>query len=358
MTRLTEYIQEKDNLRPLSMWITSAILILVFLFAQVVGYSSPREPEVEKKRMEIRELMKLTFKPEAKKTPKKRNRGPKKKKSNPKARVARKSKPKTRPVVEKPNVTELLKGLNTKKLSKTRSTTRRNTPNTPAQQSKGISTNTKRPTRHSSNVDMNISYNSRPSHRPSGRRAPAGSAAGATIATGSASRGATVANVDGSALAGRTSARTTRVAGSGAGGAKISMPTASGEGEAALDLHALIKWMKEHPGKIPPLVAHEMGHKAGDLSSAVQFTMGGKNYTMYLSCNEVEMLLRVCLIEGNDFILLKDNGIRQESNYLTVGDVMRKGVKIQSLISRREAPRNMATKFYSIFWSWWQNESK
>ncbi len=113
--------------------------------------------------------------------------------------------------------------------------------------------------------------------------------------------------------------------------------------------------MKAHPGLIPKLVAHEMGHQKGDLSSAVHFSLNNKRYTIFLSCNEVELLLRVCLVEGNDFILLKDNGIREKSHYLTVGDVVRQRGRIQSLISSRRAPGDRANQFYSIFWAWWKS---
>ena len=103
-----------------------------------------------------------------------------------------------------------------------------------------------------------------------------------------------------------------------------------------------------------------MGHQGGDLSSAISFNMRGKNYTLFLSCNEVELLLRICLVEGNDFTLLKDSGIREESNFLTIGDVVRNVNKIQSLISSRKAPGAKAAIFYQIFWSWWlqQPESR
>lgn len=155
------------------------------------------------------------------------------------------------------------------------------------------------------------------------------------------------------------SSRVTRGTNGSSTGSKIRLPVAmNGGNEAALDLHELIKWMKAHPGPIPKLVAYEMGHQADDLSSAVSFTMNGRSFSLFLSCNEIELLLRICLAEGNDFTLLKDNGIKEESNFLTIGDVVRDEGKIQSLISARRAPGDRAQSFYQIFWTWWQQQLK
>ena len=152
--------------------------------------------------------------------------------------------------------------------------------------------------------------------------------------------------------------RASRGGSGGSGGSTISLPLGGGGQEVAIDIHALIKWMKAHPGAIPKLVAHDMGHRAGDLSSAVPFRHQGKRYFLFLSCNEIELLLRICLIDGADFTLLKDNGIREESNFLIIGSVVREHTSIQSLISSRKAPTNRATAFYRIFWAWWQAQEK
>lgn len=144
----------------------------------------------------------------------------------------------------------------------------------------------------------------------------------------------------------------------GSGSAKISLPSGSGGNSATLDLHALIRWMKSHPKPISKLVAYNMEHSAGDLSSAVSFRMNGQRYDLFLSCNEIEMLLRICLVDGKEFILLKDNGIKETSNFLMLGNVVRSGNEIRSLISSRQAPAGTAAGFYRIFWSWWQNEQK
>ncbi|MDQ7052838.1 MAG: hypothetical protein Q9P14_08090 [candidate division KSB1 bacterium] len=101
-----------------------------------------------------------------------------------------------------------------------------------------------------------------------------------------------------------------------------------------------------------------MGHERGDLSSKVSFRYRGRQYTFFLSCNEHELFLRVCLVEGNDFILLKDSGIQEESHFLTIGDVIRRRGRIESLISSRKAPGDRADQFYSIFWAWWQTVEK
>lgn len=153
--------------------------------------------------------------------------------------------------------------------------------------------------------------------------------------------------------------RNTRGAGAGSGnGPRILLGGLNENGESSgggVSLIELIEWMKKHPGLIPKLVAHEMGHQPEDLSSAVNFVMQGRSFTLYLSCNEHELLLRICLVEGDDYTMLKDNGIKENSNFLVTGDVIRQNRRIQSLISSRQAPGDVANRFYRIFWSWWQS---
>jgi hypothetical protein len=173
------------------------------------------------------------------------------------------------------------------------------------------------------------------------------------VRVGVASSAGVSSSLAGKAIAGRTATRTSRSSGLGSGGPTLSMPTGLSGQESRLDLNELIEWMKKHRGIIPGLIQYEMGHQSEDLSSAVGFTAGGRRFQLYLSCNEVEMLLRICLIEKDMFTLLKDNGIKEESNYLNIGKVTWANQQIKSLITTRQAPRGQASAFYSIFWSWW-----
>lgn len=128
--------------------------------------------------------------------------------------------------------------------------------------------------------------------------------------------------------------------------------------QQGVSIHDLITWMKSHPGAIPKLVQYDMEHRAGDLAAAVTFTLNGARYEMFLSCNVANSFLRICLIEGKNFTMLKDNGIKETSNFLAMGEVVRSGAAIQSLITSRQAPGETAQKFYDIFWSWWEREKK
>ncbi len=359
MTGLTEYIRNRDNLLPLSIYFGTGILLILFILLHLFGYEKMMQQMESNKKMEVRELMKLSFKPRAKTANRKLSSRAKKKPDKAKAKVSPLQKIESKPLVKAPDVQELMKGLNTKRLIQKKTAIRRTVQSANILPNIGVNSSKRRTKRSVQKADFNISFSSTPSKRASGRRAVAGSSQGNSIATGSVSRGATTGTDNGVAISGRASTRTTRTAGSGAAGATISLPsTGDGDSEASIDLHALIEWMKKHPGTIPKLVAYEMGHNRGDLSSAVTFRQSGKNYTFYISCNEKELLLRVCLVERNTFILLKDKGITEESNFLTTGDVIRDGRRIQSLISARKAPGNKANAFYSLFWAWWQNISE
>ena len=365
MKTIIDYFRKQNNLLTISAWITLGIMLLMFIFAQVLAFTGIiDDPDKPEKKMELRELMKLRFTPQVQRElPQQIKLQPKKvviTKSN--KREKHNTKRQTKQTI---SVASLAQGFDMKKLiSRETNAARKGGSNRSNPQVAGVSTEVNRQGRTLDNFDLSGVLENRSASFSAGRRSSQGGANGpkvgiggtSSIGTGSGSGG------NGLALSGRGTSRASRGSGigNGDGGASISLPAGSGGGSASLDIHALIKWMKAHPGSIPKLVAYDMGHRGSDLSSAIPFNMSGKNYTLFLSCNEVELLLRICLVEGNDFTLLKDNGIREESNFLTIGDVIRNTDKIQSLISSRRAPGAKATTFYQIFWSWWlqQPESR
>lgn len=157
--------------------------------------------------------------------------------------------------------------------------------------------------------------------------------------------------------------RVGRGAGNGYGngmgnGTEIGIALPLGNENQTMNLQELIAWMKAHPGALPKLVQYDMEHNPGDLAAAVSFNAQGKQYELFLSCNEADLLLRICLIQGRQFTLLKDNGIKETSNYLATGEVVRAGATIQSLITSRQAPGETASQFYRIFWQWWEGKRR
>lgn len=351
MTAFSRYIAEQENLFPLSAAITGGLLLLIFLLAQLLGYNPLMSEEIEKK-MQVRELVKLEFKPQPKPSPRPT---PRRRSSPPPAKVARTERPRAQPQKPAVNVAAITQGLEVEALVSNTLAKRRANWRTSNEQP-SVTTQVQRRPRQFATTDLPDDFSVR-SRTAGGRQIVSGTNGSPEVTVGGGSRRGAVSSVDGDAVTGRASARTSRRVGSGEGGPTVAIPMGTeGEGEAALDLHALIEWMKAHPGHIPRLVQHEMGHRPGDLSSAVTFSLNGRRFRLFLSCNEVEMLLRICLVEDDHFTLLKDNGIREESNFLTMGEVVQSAGRIQSLISSRKAPEERAAAFYDIFWSWWQQQ--
>ncbi len=360
MTALTEYIAKQDRLLNLSLAITVGVLLFIFIIMQLLSFIPLQMNDDREKQMVVQELVRLRFDKKKQKAPAQKFKNHARQNTRPKnsmkvsrKKASRRSKPQV-------NVEKLLQEFKSKKLVANKTTNRRTVVKVPSPPKSGVSLNVKRQTRGVTDNSLKTPFRSRPARRPSGRKAVAGVVSGAAVEVGAVSPNlANVTSVNGSGFRAARGVRATRSAGNGAGSAQISLPTGEGGGsEATIDLHALIKWMKDHPGPIPKLVAHEMGHERGDLSSRVSFRYRGRQYTFFLSCNEYELFLRVCLVEGNDFILLKDSGIQEESHYLTIGDVIRRRGRIESLISSRKAPGDRAAQFYSIFWAWWQTVEK
>ncbi len=365
MKALIDYFKKQNNLLTLSAWITSGIMLLLFILAQILTFTGIlNDSEKSREKMEVRELIKLRFTPQVQKEiPKNINIRKINQVINTKTHANR-NKSKQHQAKPSVNIRNLVQGFDMKSLiSHEARAARKGGSNRSNPTNAGVSTDVNRTGRTLENFDLTGIIENRSSSFSAGRRSAMGGSNGSKVGIGGSSIIGTGTGTGGTglALSGRGTSRTSRGTGNNNGGATITLPTGSGGGGGgALDIHALIKWMKAHPGTIPKLVAYDMGHHRGDLSSAISFSMKGRNYTLFLSCNEVELLLRICLVEGNDFTLLKDNGIREVSNFLTIGDVVRAAGRIQSLISSRSSPGDRAATFYQIFWSWWlrQPESR
>lgn len=363
MKAIIDYFKKQDNLVSLSAWITFGIMFFIFVVAQILTFAGViDDKDRTDDKMEVRELIKLKIpppvlreQPQVLKFDTKRTLSIKPNKSQ--------QREEQKQAKASLNIADLVQGFDMKSLvSRESNAARRGSSNRTNPATAGITTDVNRQGRTLDNYDLSGILENRSASFSAGRRSAMGGANGPKVGIGGTSHSGTGTGSGGTGLAltGTGTGRSTRGTGTGNGGATITLPSGSGGDGASLDIHALIRWMKAHPGAIPKLVAYEMGHRGDDLASAVSFTMRGKNYTLFLSCNETELLLRICLVQGNGFTLLKDNGIREESNFLTIGDVVRNAGRIQSLISSRTAPGENAPMFYQIFWSWWlqQPESR
>lgn len=358
-TNFSEQFQNQDNLLPLSMGITLGILLVFFLIAQILGINTLEDDPEMLSEMEVRELIKLEFAPRVTKQEVVRGSRQFNQRTHEDANFVKSN---DTPSQANQVFASLVEGFDKERLISNRKTVgKRGTIQKAHLTTAGISTQNSSSIQSVADFSLEESRQSFSASQVVGRRTVSGGNQSNQIGVGGRSAigrgvGSEGLTSGGLGLAGKGTGRATRGIGEGAGSAKISMPSGSGSSNAALDLHALIKWMKAHPGKIPTLVAHDMGHRSGDLSSAVTFQMGGKNFRLFLSCNEIEMLLRICLVEGNEFTLLKDNGIKESSNFLILGNVVYERSQIRSLISSRKEPAGKAESFYKIFWSWWLNQ--
>jgi hypothetical protein len=374
MTALISYLAHKAKLRQLSIGITAFILLGIYAMAQWLTYTMGASlPEPAEETMEVREVIKMEIKPVRKferivKEPAKNFI-----KSSP-APKSQGAAPEPGAIPQRADVSALVQGFDMKNMIAKESPATR----TPVQRpnTRVLTMNSDVSVQEAGLVSEGLlaaAFDVRPANQLAKRGGGGTPAQGSRIQIGNGrgeGRGSGTGpgagwghgaggGLDGIAGSKGMGLRNTRGTGSGnSDGPRISLGGLGENGEgsgAGVSIYDLIEWMKKHPGLIPKLVAHEMGHQAGDLSSAVNFTMQGRSFTLYLSCNEQELLLRICLVEANDYIMLKDNGIKENSNFFVAGDVIRQDGQIQSLISSRQAPGEAANGFYRIFWSWWQS---
>lgn len=374
MTALTSYLANKAKLRHLSVGITVTILLGIYMLTQWLTYTMGASlPEQWDETMEVREVIKMEIKPVQKSEPIVKELVKKFTKSSP-APKAKGAAPEPGSIPQLADVSALVQGFDMKNMI--------------AQESPATRTPVQRPNTRAVTVNSDVTvqeaglvsegllataFDVRPANQLAKRGSGGTPAQSSRVQIGNG-RGEGGASGNGPAVGWGNGAgnsldgipesrgigtRNTRGPGGGSGiGPRLLLGGLDKNGEGSgggVSLLELIEWMKKHPGLIPKLVAHEMGHQPEDLSSVVSFTGQDRSFTLYLSCNEHELLLRICLVEGNDYTMLKDNGIKENSNFLVAGDVIRQNRQIQSLISSRQAPGEVANRFYRIFWSWWKS---
>ncbi len=397
MTALTSYLANKAKLRHLTVGITATILLGIYVMTQWLTYTMGASlPEQWDETMEVREVIKMEIKPVQKiepivkkapvlkikpvvKAPEQKIepivRAPEEKSviASP-TPVAKGAAPDPGSIPQLADVSALVQGFDMKNMIAKESPVTR----TPVQRpnTRAVTVNSEVTVQETGLVSEGLlatAFDVRPANQLPKRGSGGTPAQGSRVQIGNgrgeggaSGNGPAVGwgNGAGSGLAGIPESkgigtRNTRGPGGGSENGPILLLGGldkNNEGSGGgVSLLALIEWMKKHPGLIPKLVAHEMGHQSEDLSSAVNFVVQGRSFTLYLSCNEHELLLRICLVEGDDYTMLKDNGIKENSNFLVAGDVIRQNGQIQSLISSRQAPGEVANRFYRIFWSWWQS---
>jgi len=144
-------------------------------------------------------------------------------------------------------------------------------------------------------------------------------------------------------------------------GVQVAMRDLTDFGSGYSDLspiyHELIEWMKRNPAGFPDVVKRFMEGAPGDLTSKVNFQIGGRRFQMLLLCKEKLFEVRICLLEGNESTYLIDRGFKEKSSFLRFGGVNRDGAgNILAFETVREAASNARTRqFYQIFLSWWDS---
>ncbi len=118
----------------------------------------------------------------------------------------------------------------------------------------------------------------------------------------------------------------------------------------------LIEWMKRNPAELSSVVKSFMGYEQHDLTSRERFTAEGRDFDIFLICQEQQYEIRICLVEKNTATLLIDKGFKKQSNYFRIGTVSRDRERgIFSFETSQESPADQRTReFYRIFLSWWE----
>lgn len=118
----------------------------------------------------------------------------------------------------------------------------------------------------------------------------------------------------------------------------------------------LVEWMKLHPAELPDVVKRFMGYIPGNLTSWVHFSIGERQFEMFLLCVEESYEVRIVLVENREVTYLIDQGFRKKSNFLRIGAVDRlpDGEILKFGTTLEPAGNRRAEEFYQVFLSWWE----
>jgi len=121
-------------------------------------------------------------------------------------------------------------------------------------------------------------------------------------------------------------------------------------------LRKLSEWMKRNPTPLPDAAKKFMEYNSNDLTSRVEFEIDGRVFEIYLLCIENIYEIKICLIEGRQTTLLKDQGFTQKSHFLRTGTVHRTKNEILAFgTEQKPASKRETQEFYQIFLSWWKS---
>ncbi len=121
-------------------------------------------------------------------------------------------------------------------------------------------------------------------------------------------------------------------------------------------LRKLSEWMRKNPAALPDAAKKFMEFKTKDLTSRVVFEIDGRVFEIFLLCVENIYEVKICLIEGKQITLLKDQGFTQTSHFLRTGNVHRTQKEILAFgTEQKPASKNETQEFYQIFLSWWKS---
>lgn len=120
-------------------------------------------------------------------------------------------------------------------------------------------------------------------------------------------------------------------------------------------LHPLIAWMLKNPAEFTPVEKKFLDFVPGDLISRAHFTMENETFDLLLLLKRASTELRISLRQGNEVILLIDQGLQERSNYLREGEASTDaaGRVIAFGTSQKSASEEATKYFYQVFVSWW-----
>lgn len=140
----------------------------------------------------------------------------------------------------------------------------------------------------------------------------------------------------------------------------ISQEKVSKKPDISVIIDQLMLWMKKHPYEFNEVVKSFMMYEKNDLTSMVVFRFKDRIFELYLLYKEKTKEIRICLIEGDQSIMLIDSGFKKQSNYLRNGSVFRLDDNSIFSFSTRQYPASekKTSEFYQFFLSWWEQAKK
>lgn len=125
----------------------------------------------------------------------------------------------------------------------------------------------------------------------------------------------------------------------------------------AVDVDAILDWMRLVPGELPPGILRHVDYQPGNLTATAHVENKGERYELYILARVPIREIHVVLVGQEHTYYLIDRSFQGEGRAFRMGTARFTDGVITGVFSEERAASSVeASVFYDIFLAWWAEE--